>query len=79
VQRYDEVLIPLARQQTEAALAAYRAGSGMLARVLEARRMAIDTQMERQRVALDAARAWAQLNFLNPQGDQASAARGDQP
>lgn len=79
VQRYDEALIPLARQQTDAALAAYRAGSGMLARVLEARRMTIDAQMERQRAALDAARAWAQLNFLNPQGDVAAPAQGDQP
>lgn len=79
VQRYDDVLVPLARQQTEAALAAYRAGSGMLARVLEARRMTIDAQMERQRAALDAARAWAQLNFLNPQGDVATPAQGDQP
>lgn len=79
LQRYDEVLIPLSRQQTEAALAAYRAGSGMLDRVLEARRMAVDTQMERQRIALEAARTWAQLNFLNPQVDQSSSAQGAQP
>jgi len=39
--------------------------------VLEARRMAVDTRMERQRLALEAARVWAQLNFLNPsQGTQ---------
>ncbi|GAB2903825.1 TolC family protein [Uliginosibacterium flavum] len=79
LQRYDEVLIPLSRQQTEAALTAYRAGSGSLPRVLEARRMAVDAQMERQRIALEAARTWAQLNFLNPQEDQSSSALGAQP
>ncbi|MDP5238753.1 TolC family protein [Uliginosibacterium sp. 31-16] len=78
LQRYDEVLIPLSNQQIDAALAAYRAGSGSLPRVLEARRMTVDTRMERQRVALEAARAWAQLNFLNPQEDQSSPAQGAQ-
>ncbi|MBS1210257.1 MAG: transporter [Proteobacteria bacterium] len=67
LQRYDDLLIPLSTRQIDAALAAYRAGSGSLTRVLEARRMVVDTRMERQRVALEAARAWAQLNFLNPQ------------
>ncbi|MDO6388204.1 TolC family protein [Uliginosibacterium sp. 31-12] len=79
LQRYDQQLLPLAQQQVEAALAAYRAGSGSLTRVLEARRMALDTRMEHQRVALEAARAWAQLNFLNPQEASVSAAHGEQP
>jgi len=67
LQRYDEVLVPLSTRQIDATHAAYRAGSGSLTRVLVARRMALDTRIERQRVALEAARAWAQLNFLNPQ------------
>jgi len=74
---YDKELIPLAEQQTQAALAAYRAGNGMLMAVLEARRMQLDTRMEQQRTALEAARAWAQLNFLDPQGH--AAAQGAQP
>lgn len=71
VEHYDKTLIALAAQQTNAALAAYRAGSGSLTRVLEARRMSIETRMERQRIALEAARNWAELDFLNPsQGAQ---------
>ncbi|MDQ8021505.1 MAG: TolC family protein [Moraxellaceae bacterium] len=76
--RYDAELVPLAAAQVDAALAAYRAGTGMLDRVLEARRMQLDTRMERQRVALEAARGWAQINFLNPQ-DGNSAVDGAQP
>jgi outer membrane protein TolC len=74
---YDKELVPLAEQQTQAALAAYRAGNGMLMAVLDARRMQLDTRMEQQRTALEAARAWAQLNFLDPQGH--AAAQGVQP
>lgn len=74
--RYDETLIPLAARQTAAALAAYRAGSGTLGGVLEARRMVLDTGIERQRIALEADKAWAQLEFLNPQKD---AGQGEQP
>jgi outer membrane protein TolC len=74
--QYDETLIPLAARQTAAALAAYRAGSGTLGGVLEARRMALDTGIERQRIALEADKAWAQLEFLNPQKDSG---RGEQP
>lgn len=64
--QYETELIPLAEQQAQAALADYRAGSGMLMRVLEARRATLDTRLQAQRVQLEAARAWAQLNFLNP-------------
>lgn len=74
---YARELVPLAEQRAQAALAAYRAGSGMLMSVLEARRMQLDTRMEQQRTALEAARAWAQLNFLDPQGP--AAAQGAQP
>lgn len=74
---YARELVPLAEQRAKAALAAYRAGSGMLMSVLEARRMQLDTRMEQQRTALEAARAWAQLNFLDPQNP--ASAQGAQP
>jgi len=80
--RYDSELIPLARQQIDAAMAGYKAATGNLPRVLEARRMAVDTQMERQRVALETARAWATLNYVNPDEENnppASPNQGVQP
>src|SRR5204863_746158 len=50
--RYDASLIPLSNERTRAALAAYRSGSGPLGSVLEARRMEIDTRMERLRIEM---------------------------
>jgi len=47
---YDATLVPLAAERTRAALAAYRGGRGELAGVLEARRMEIDTRVERLRI-----------------------------
>jgi len=64
--RYDATLLPLAAERTRAALAAYRGGSGTLGAVLEARRAEIDTRIERLRLEMDAARLWAQLNYLVP-------------
>ncbi len=66
--RHDNSLIPLASERTRAALAAYRGGAGSLTTVLEARRGEIDARMERPRLAMDTARLWAQLNYLNPEG-----------
>ena len=64
--RYDETLIPLATQRTQAALTAYRTGSGTLTAVLDARRNEIDTRIERVKLEMETARLWAQLNFLIP-------------
>ena len=63
---YDRTLLPLARQRTESALTSYRAGSGNLSMVLDGRRMELDVRMEQLRLEIDAARAWAQLNYLIP-------------
>lgn len=71
--RYDASLLPLAAQRTQAALAAYRGGTGTLASVLEARRAVIDTQLERVRLEMDAAQAWAQLAYLFPASGDAPA------
>lgn len=67
-QQYDAALLPLAAERTQAALAAYRGGTGSLGSVLEARRAEIETGMERLRLEMDSARLWAQLNYLVPAG-----------
>lgn len=63
---YDSDLIPLSLERTRAAIAAYRGGSGQLTSVLEARRMEIDTRMDRLRLAMETAALWAQLEYLVP-------------
>jgi outer membrane protein TolC len=70
--RYDTSLLPLATERTRAAIAGYRGGTGPLASVLEARRGEIDTRMERLRLEMEAARLWAQLNYLVPAGHGAT-------
>ena len=64
--QYDSSLIPLTMERTRAALAAYRGGIGPLGAVLEARRMEIDTRMDRLRLEMETAARWAQLEFLVP-------------
>lgn len=66
VAHFDSTLVPLAAERTRAALAAYRGGSGALTAVLEARRMEIDTRMDRLRLEMEAASLWAQLEYLLP-------------
>jgi len=58
------VLLPLARERTELALAAYRGGRGDLAAVLDARRAGVETQISLLGAELERARAWARLNYL---------------
>jgi outer membrane protein TolC len=66
VAQYDAALIPLARERTQAALAAYRGSRGPLDTVLEARRAEIEAQLERLRIEMDAADLWARLETLFP-------------
>jgi len=68
LRRYDAEILPLATERTRAALAAYRGGTALLNVVLDARRGEIDTRMERLRLETEAARLWAQLNYLIPAG-----------
>ena len=70
--RYDSSLLPLATERTRAAIAGYRGGASPLTAVLEARRSEIDTRMDRLRLEMDAARLWAQLNYLVPAGHGAT-------
>ena len=64
--RYDSALLPLAAGRTGASLAAYRGGKAPLDGVLESRRGEIDLRLERLRLEQEAARLWAQLNYLLP-------------
>jgi outer membrane protein TolC len=59
--RMRDELVPLAEQRIEAALAAYRGGTGPLAAVLEARRARLDARIAILNMELAAAKAWAWL------------------
>ncbi len=71
--RYDTVLLPLAEQRSAAVLGAYRAGTGSLTLLFEARRSELDVRIERLRIEMDRAQLWAQLNFLLPNDEQSEA------
>jgi len=71
---YDSALIPLAADRTRAALAAYRGASAALGAVLEARRIEIDTRMDRLRLEMETAGLWARLEYLIPAEHPAAAA-----
>lgn len=66
--RYQRELVPLARERTQAALAAYRGGKAGLADVLAARRYELEVRLQALQLETDTARWWAQLNFLIPDG-----------
>ena len=70
---YDSALIPLATERARATVAAYRGGSSALATVLEARRMEIDTRVDRLRLEMETAARWAQLEYLTAPEPQALA------
>jgi outer membrane protein TolC len=74
IARYERELVPLAKDRTEAALAAYRGGKGDLNNVLAARRNEIDVRTQTLQLEMDTARLWAQLNFLAPDGAHAAPA-----
>jgi outer membrane protein TolC len=64
--RIRDELIPLTVQRREAALAAYRGGTGSLAPVLEARRIELDARLAQIQQEQAAAKAWAWLAFVFP-------------
>ncbi len=81
--RYERELLPLAKERTQATLAAYRGAKASLVDVLTARRNEIDVRLQSLQLEMDTARLWAQLNFLVPD-DVAGAPRSvnrpkDQP
>ena len=64
--RYQRELIPLARERTRAALAAFKGGKANLTDLLLARRSEIDLRLQALQLEQDTARLWAQLSFLIP-------------
>jgi outer membrane protein TolC len=71
-------LLPTANQQVELATAAYRSGTGSLAAVFNAKRMALDAQMQVLDVEKEAAMTWAKLEYHVIPHDPASMQRADQ-
>lgn len=67
MKRFDDALLPLARERAVLTLAAYRGGAGTLAAVLEARRMALDLQLQKLQLAAEQGRAQAQLIYFQPE------------
>lgn len=65
-QRYERELIPLARERASAALAAYRGGKAGIADTLAARRDELEVRLQALQLEAQAARLWAELNFLYP-------------
>jgi outer membrane protein TolC len=66
IERFRDVILPLARDRAQAALAAYRGGRGELALVLEANRAITEAELGAISVEADRAKAWANLSFLVP-------------
>lgn len=62
--RVEQQLLPLARERTQATLAAYRGGRGDLTAVLQARANEIETRLVHIQQQAELGRAWANLNFL---------------
>lgn len=61
---YEHTLIPLAAQSAQASETAFGSGNASLADALDARRMQIDTAMERLRIEIETSAVWAELEFL---------------
>ena len=68
--RYGRELLPLARERTQAVLAAYRGGRASLTDVLAARRNESEVRVQALQLEMETARLWAQINFMFP--DEAS-------
>jgi outer membrane protein, heavy metal efflux system len=68
IERFERTLLPLARERSAAALAAYQGGRGELGAVLEAERAVTETELGLNQALAERAKAWANLNYLYPQG-----------
>jgi outer membrane protein TolC len=67
--RIESELVPLAAERSEAILSAYRGGKSSLNEVLAARRNETEVRAQALQLEMEAARLWAQLNFLVPDGE----------
>src|SRR5213078_670935 len=66
--RYASTLIPLAVERTNAALTAYRSGTGTLTSVLDGRAAELETRIDQLTLEMETAGLWARLNYLLPSG-----------
>jgi outer membrane protein TolC len=64
--QYDHELLPLARERSRAALAAYRAGGADLRSVVDAFEDEVELLVERAELVDARGRAWAFLRYLEP-------------
>jgi outer membrane protein TolC len=78
VSQLKSEFLPTANQQVELATAAYRSGTGSLAAVFNAKRMALDAQMQVLDVENEAATTWAKLEYHVIPHDQTAMRRADQ-
>ena len=69
LERFQSILVPLANDRSEAALAAYRGGRGELSAALEAQRGITETELSAVAIEAGRAKAWANLTFLYPHGE----------
>jgi len=70
MERFEKLLLPLARERVAAALAAIAEGAASLGVVLEARRAETETRLASVQAQLERRAAWARLNFLLPHEGQ---------
>jgi outer membrane protein TolC len=61
--RIEETLLPLAEEKVRLAMADYRAGTGELTAVIDARRQLVETRLRRVDVARDRSLSNARLHF----------------
>jgi outer membrane protein TolC len=66
LKRYERELVPLARERTLAALAAYQGGKAASGDLLMARRNEIEVRLQAVQLEMETARLWAQLEYLTP-------------
>jgi outer membrane protein TolC len=66
IERFESVLLPLARERRAAALAAFQGGRGELGGVLEAERAVTETDLVLVQALAERGKAWANLNYLYP-------------
>jgi outer membrane protein TolC len=77
--RYERELLPLATERTSATLAAYRGAKSSLNDVLAARRGEIEVRKQALQLEAEAARLWAQLNYLVLGGGNEPISRKESP
>ena len=70
IARFEQTILPVTAQRTEAALVSYRNGKSELASVLEARRAELDARLQLLALQVAAAKAAIQLDYFAPEGEQ---------